>query len=380
MIRRSTRFATGLLSLGAHLGGQVVTLSRDVHASVRDSVHATLGSRAATAYADGVYGLVRGTFDLAGNGLAGLAQVIGDDNDDESERILTVTAAVNGVFGDLLEARQNPLALEMQLRRPAPRDDAACNLLFIHGLCMHDRQWLQGAHPSFVEWAHEHLAAEPMYLRYNSGRHISQNATDLAALLEHFCATESDRKLVIVGHSMGGLLTRGALQAAKDRKMNWPSQLEAFVALGSPHQGAGLEQLGNFANRQLRILPWSAPFTRLGNLRSAGIRDLRYGNLRDTDWQGHDDIEHTEDLRTPVATPAGIRHLFVAATRTNSEQPEQEKSLAGDLLVGVDSALAKGYPGTEKVDRRIIPALDHMGLLWDGRVYDHLRDWLANAS
>lgn len=377
MIRESTRFAAGLLSLGAHLAGQVASLSRDVHASVRDSVNRSLGNRAASAYADGVYGLVRGTLDLAGNSFAGIGQALDDpDAGGESDRILTVTAALNGVFGDLLEERRNPLALRMQLLRPEPRDDAACNLLFIHGLCMHDRQWCEGAHPSFVEWAREHLAAEAMYLRYNTGRHISQNAGELAALLEDLCAAESDRRLLIVGHSMGGLLTRAALQLAMDRKMDWPSQMDAFAALGSPHQGAGLEQLGNFANRQLRLLPWSAPFTRLGNLRSAGIRDLRYGNLRDADWQGHDDIEHMDDLRNPVATPPGIRHLFVAATRTNTEQPEREKSLAGDLLVGVDSALAKGYPGTEKVDRQVIPALDHMGLLWDGRVYDLLRGWL----
>lgn len=376
MIRENTRFAAGLLSLGAHLAGQVASLSRDVHASVRDTVNRSLGNRAASAYADGVYGLVRGSLDLAGNAFAGIGQYLDDPDAEENDRILTVNAALNGVFGDLLEARQNPLALEMQLQRPAPRDDAACNLLFIHGLCMHDRQWRAGAHPSFIEWAQEHLAAEPTYLRYNTGRHISRNAEDLAALLESLCTVESDRRLLVIGHSMGGLLMRGALQVAADRKMDWPSRLDAFVALGSPHQGAGLEQLGNFANRQLRLLPWSAPFTRLGNLRSAGIRDLRYGNLRDADWQGHDDIEHMDDLRTPVLTPPGIRHLFVAATRTNSEQPEQEKSLAGDLLVSVDSALAKGYPGTEKVDRRIIPALDHMGLLWDGRVYDLLRNWL----
>lgn len=375
MIRRNARFATGLLSLSTHLAAHVATVGRDVHAAVRDTVTAPLGGPP-HGPADLVYGLVRGSLDAVAGGLAGAGRLL-PAPDDEDDRVLTVRAALNGVFGDRLVALDNPLALDMQLLRPQPRDDAALDLLFIHGLCMHDRQWRAGAHPSFCERAAEHLAAEAVYLRYNTGRHISENARDLAALLEARHAMAADRRLVIIGHSMGGLLARAALEIARTEGQSWPRRLDALVALGSPHQGAGLEQLGNFANRQLRLLPWSAPFTRLGNLRSAGIRDLRWGNLRDGDWIGHDDIEHTADLRDPVPVPAGIRHLLIAATRTPTDHPEQEPALAGDLLVAVDSALARGYPGTEAVDRLIVPSLDHMGLLWDGRVYDALWHWLA---
>lgn len=381
MIRKSFLIAGSVLALVARLVGQIATAGRDVHVQVRGSVSPLARGESHAGVAEPVYGLVRGALDVGSDGLAALARAADDGSDlPDNDRLRLVVSSLNGVFGDDLAEHGNPLALPMTLQRPVPRDDAARNVVFIHGLCLEDRFWCQGAHPSFVEWAQEHLAAESRYARYNTGRHISENGRDLAYVLDELVRTESDRALVIVGHSMGGLVARSALQFARDNAMQWPSRLEALVTLGSPHQGAGLEQLGNYANRQLRRLPWTAPLTRVGNLRSAGIRDLRYGNLRDHDWQGHDDIEHVEDLRTPVETPAGIRHLFIAATRTATDHPENEKSLAGDLLVGVDSALARGYPGAEGVDRLIVPSLDHMGLMWDGRVYDAIRHWLGREA
>lgn len=381
MIRKVLQVASSVLALAARLAGQVTTASRDVHGRLRNSVSPLAGTTPGdhphhAGVAEPVYALVRGALDLGSDSLGALARALDDGELPDNDRLRLVASSLNGVFGDDLAARRNPLALPMQCERPAPRDDATTTLLFIHGLCLHDRLWLSGAHPSFVDWARAHLAAEAMYLRYNTGRHISHNGRELATLLADMSARDPQRRIVLIGHSMGGLVSRSALQYALDGSHAWLAQVDALVTLGSPHQGAGLEQLGNYANRQLRILPYTAPLTRLGNLRSAGIRDLRYGNLRDADWEGHDDIEHTTDLRTPVQTPPHVRHLFVAATRTSTDHPEREASLAGDLLVGVDSALARGYPGTDAVERLIVPALDHMGLMWDGRVYDALRHWL----
>lgn len=382
--RRVLGIAGGLLALAARLAGQITTASRDVHGRVRNSVSPLAGTAANdhphhAGVAEPVYALLRGTFDAGSTAFAALARQLDDGELPDNDRLRLLVSILNGVFGDDLAARRNPLALPMTLVRARSGGDDALQIVFSHGLCLHDGSWQQGAHPSFADWAGSELNAGILYLRYNSGRHISENGADFAAELEQLAAENRARKLLLVGHSMGGLLGRSALQFALDHGMRWPQQLYGLVTLGAPHQGADLEKLGNYANKQLRILPYTAPLTRLGNLRSAGIRDLRYGNLRDHDWQRHDDIEHTRDLRTPVTTPAGIRHLFVAATRSNSEHPEAETKLLGDYLVTVDSALARNYPGTEPVDRLIVPALDHMGLMWDGRVYDALRHWLAGG-
>ena len=90
----------------------------------------------------------------------------------------------------------------------------------------------------------------------------------------------------------------------------------------------------------------------------------------------------------PAGTGTGVRRSAVCSTsscpcqslsRTASDHPEQETRLAGDLLVDVDSALARGYPGTDAVERLIIPALDHMDLLWDARVGNALLHWLQRV-
>lgn len=379
--RKALQIAGGLLALLARLAGQLATAGRDVHGRVRNSVSPLAGTAPDdhahhAGIAEPVYALIRGSLDLGSDAFTALSRALDDGTLPDGDRLRLVISSINGVFGDDLADRRNPLALTMTLERPALRRDAALHIVFVHGLCLNDALWQQGAHPSFAEWASTALGAETLYLRYNTGRHISQNGEDFARELERFVQSHPQSRLTLIGHSMGGLVSRAALQFARENAMHWPENLSALVTLGSPHQGAELEKLGNYANKQLRILPWTAPLTRLGNLRSAGIRDLRYGNVRAGDWQGHDDIEHTQDLRTPVETPANVRHLFVAATRSNSDHPETENSLAGDFLVSVESALARHYPGTDHADRLIVPALDHMGLMWDGRVYDALRHWL----
>lgn len=384
LARQVLQLAGSLLALAARLAGQLATASRDVHGRVRNSVSPLAGTAPDdhphhAGVAEPVYALLRGSLDLGSDALTALSRALDRGEWPDNERLQLVISSLNGVFGDDLAARRNPLAMPMTLVRPAPRDDAHTTLVFAHGLCLHDGFWQQGAHPSFVAWLATQ-GIEAAYLRYNSGRHISENGQEFAAALASLAATQADRKLLLVGHSMGGLIARSALQYAQDTGMAWPQRLATLVTLGSPHQGAELEKLGNYANKQLRLLPWTAPLTRLGNLRSAGIRDLRYGNLRDADWRGHDDIEHTQDLRTPVAPPAPVPHLFIAATRSNSDHPDTDTALAGDFLVAVDSALARGYPGTDHVARVIVPALDHMGLMWDGRVYDALRHWLADNA
>jgi hypothetical protein len=144
--------------------------------------------------------------------------------------------------------------------------------------------------------------------------------------------------------------------------------VRALVTLGSPHDGTALERIGNHANRLLRISPYSAPFSRLGNLRSEGIRDLRYGNLLDEDWNGVSDPDHRHDPRRPLPLAGGVHHVLVAATRSPAAD-SPPAGLRDDLLVSVPSALAYTHLRQAKAERHVLAGLDHMGLLGSRRVY-----------
>ena len=80
-----------------------------------------------------------------------------------------------------------------------------------------------------------------------------------------------------------------------------------LVFLGTPHHGAPLERAGHWVDLLLGATPYAAPFARLGKVRSAGITDLRHGNLLDEDWVGRDRFARGADRRQPVPLPDGVR-------------------------------------------------------------------------
>ena len=125
-------------------------------------------------------------------------------------------------------------------------------------------------------------ASQPVYLHYNSGRHVSENGREFAALLEQLVAgwPVPVDELVIVGHSMGGLVARSACHHAEAQGQAWLASLTKLVCLGTPHHGAPLERGGRWVDVLLGLSPYVAPFARLGKARSAGITDLRFGNLQ----------------------------------------------------------------------------------------------------
>src|SRR3954465_3929647 len=89
--------------------------------------------------------------------------------------------ALNGAAGDRLAESGNPLALDMTLRGDGDTPRLA---VFVHGLCETDDAWALGALPPYGERLTADLGYTPLYLRYNTGLHISDNGRRLAALLD----------------------------------------------------------------------------------------------------------------------------------------------------------------------------------------------------
>jgi hypothetical protein len=320
-----------------------------------------------------VYRCIHGTTRLVGGGLdlllAGLLPLLSAKSSAAaSPQREAVLAALNGVLGDYLARSGNPLATTMTLRhagRPLELTEASLAaaipqprpriLLLVHGLCMNDEQWQRrspreteaGNTGAAVARKHDpwpalarRLGCTLIHLRYNSGLNISTNGRAFAAQLEALVANwpVPVESLSIVGHSMGGLVARSACHYAALEHQAWLKRLRHLVFLGSPHHGAPLERGGHGIDRMLASSPYTAPFARLGQVRSAGITDLRHGNLLDDDWQGHDRFAAGPDRRQPIPLPAGVGCYAIAAS-TGAAAGTLADRLLGDGLVTVDSAL-----------------------------------------
>lgn len=105
---------------------------------------------------------------------------------------------------------------------------------------------------------------------------------------------------------MGGLVSRSAIHYGQQQQKLWTKHLKKIIFLGTPHHGAPLEQAGNFLDVILEAIPYAKPFARLGKIRSAGVTDLRYGNLLDEDWQNNDRFKMQGDQRKNISLPEQV--------------------------------------------------------------------------
>ena len=316
-----------------------------------------------------VYKTVHGITGLTGKSadamMAGLQQLFesAESETPGTPRREATLAVLNGVMGDRLVEDNSPFAIPMSLRYrektlnwrspPSLVETSGKVLLLIHGLCMDDLQQYGRRKNHAAEYGDAlalQLDHSPVYLRYNSGLHISQNGRELSARLEQLLSQwpRPIEDLSVIAHSMGGLVIRSALHYAKQEGLHWPDLIGNIVFLGTPHHGAPLERAGNWLDIILGATPYTKPFTALGQLRSAGITDLRYGNVLDEDWHGHDRFHLKPDTRKLAPLPETVSCHTVAATLTEKRGALADH-LVGDGVVPLRSAL-----GQHKEAQRIL--------------------------
>jgi pimeloyl-ACP methyl ester carboxylesterase len=208
----------------------------------------------------------------------------------------------------------------------------------------------------------------PVWVRYNSGRHISENGRTLADELGRLVADwpVEVEEIALIGHSMGGLVARSASHAGCD----WTRAVTHIVSLGSPHRGAPLESAVHYAAAALGVAPETRPFSRFLRRRSAGIRDLRRGSLVDEDWQGCDPDALRAAACQEVPLLDGVRHCFVSATVTRDARHPVARVI-GDWLVLEASASHRGQEVLH------VGGAHHLALLNHPRVFERLSEWLA---
>jgi pimeloyl-ACP methyl ester carboxylesterase len=281
--------------------------------------------------------------------------------------------ALNGAVGDRLAASGNPLALDMTLRGEG---DSPRIAVFVHGLCETDDAWALFGRRPYGARLQEELGYTPLYLRYNTGLHISDNGRRLAQLIEE--TVESwpvpVEEIALFGHSMGGLVARSACHYGGD----WTQLVRHVFCLGSPHLGAPLEKAANAASYALTRLPETRAVAKLVNGRSVGIKDLRFGSCAEEDWCDCDPDEFMRDRCSEMPFLECATYYFVGATLGR-----KPNSLVGDLLVRYPSASGSGRKRRIpfEVDNGMhLGGANHFQLLNHPAVYDQIVRWLAGRG
>lgn len=132
----------------------------------------------------------------------------------------------------------------------------------------------------------------------------------------------------------------------------------------------------------MQAIPYTAPLA-FGRRRSAGIMDLRYGDLLDEDWQGHHPDRHRPDTRRIVPLLQDVDYYFAAAS-LGKNRHDPLGHILGDLLVRLDSALGSHADDLRRLNVkaencRIFHARSHFDLLDDEKVQRQIIDWFSAA-
>jgi hypothetical protein len=150
--------------------------------------------------------------------------------------------------------------------------------------------------------------------------------------------------------------------------------------LGSPHLGAPLEQAAAAASHMLGRLPETrALLADPLNLRSVGIKDLRYGYLVDECWEGLDCDAFLHNTSRDIPFLRTAHHYFVCATLSR-EPGTLSARIIGDLLVLQASAWAN--QGGQRLRFPVehyshFGRINHFELLNHPAIYGQIHRWMA---
>jgi pimeloyl-ACP methyl ester carboxylesterase len=394
--------------LGGHAFAGLVSRIEQVHQAIAGRAFAPAGPVSAPAriihdsIARGVYLTVRGAGSAAGAaGAEALARAgAGGRPAARNPGGNLAQAALNAIAGDQLGPGLAALAIGMAVRADGHDVDlttrdlsavfghpASKLAVFVHGLAETEDSWQRRSTES--EPYGPRLRAEhgytPIYVRYNTGRHVSDNGHDLAALLDCLIAAWPERvdELMLVGHSMGGLVIRSACHYGQQESAAWVDRLRHVFYLGTPHLGAPLARAAGFTGWALSKVAETRPFVTLINGSSPGIKDLRYGYLLADDWASCDQDSCIRDHRRDTPLLPGANHYTISATVT-ADPRHPLGAVAGDLLV--QPASAHGRRGTHQRiplpagSRRGLGGMHHFDLLNHPAVWTAIHDLLGGTA
>jgi pimeloyl-ACP methyl ester carboxylesterase len=327
----------------------------------------------------GVYRGIASGFRAAG---IGAARALPERSVSDTPRGAVALGVLNGLIGDSLASQGSPLALGTTAHIDGPETPDV--VVFLHGLMETEHGWRLGGRPSYGDRLRDAHGWTPVYVTYNTGRHISENGRDLDLMLDQLIEEwpVPVARIALVGHSMGGLVARSACCHGDERDAAWVRRVRHTVSLGTPHLGAPLANLVHYADLALHKLPETRPFGAFLRRRSSGIRDLRNGSLVDEDWSGRDPHALRAAACREVPLLPGATHHFVSATITRSAAHPLGR-LVGDWLVLSPSSSGASKTrrvGFEDGSGHVLGGVSHIALLNHDEVYERLEDWIGRTS
>jgi pimeloyl-ACP methyl ester carboxylesterase len=271
-------------------------------------------------------------------------------------------------------------------------DATARVCVFVHGLMCTEMSWHIGAEKfyndpavNFGSQLKADLGYTPLFVRYNTGRHISENGKRFSDLMSQLIDTYpvDIEEIVLIGHSMGGLVSRSATHYGNQKNAPWLKQLRHVVCVGSPHLGAPLEKAVNILGSLLRAFnhPGTQAPAQILNSRSAGIKDLRFGYTIDDEWIDKDPDAFFKDNRLNLPLVDDVGYYYIAATVT--ADPKHPMGLfIGDIMVRVPSAAGHAADPARRIPFRsglVFSGMDHLHMANHPDVYKVIRDFLLQS-
>lgn len=338
-------------------------------------------------------------------------------------------SVLNGIVGDYLAKEHNPLAIEMafyhcdhplilnetlahQLKFPRDRPLTNKVIVLIHGLTNLETIWnfktdlnaqqvtqtqtLQQTpservtdDPTLIlenvkfdnygSRLQRDFSYTPLFLRYNTGLPIKENGQNLSDLLTQlikFYPIQID-ELVLMGFSMGGLLSRSAQKIANDTDLAWLEKLTNCYYIGTPHEGSPLEKFGHIASSIVKSVPlnYVNQWADWIDLRSQGIKDLKDGLLNLNNTSSSPESSEPDPYKQSVKCGSFVvhaQHHFISGGVSENKHGVTNK-LVGDTLVRHSSAHPISAPDNAK--NAHFEGVTHVPLAHSDKVYQQIKQW-----
>lgn len=382
--KKNSNGLQGSLKLAGETFEQATTRVHEFHRAISDMPFKAVGTATLSAskpiedvhneLTDLVYSVVKGTGKGLLDGAAMMANAVStaDLNGKSAQRLSAVSSAIHGLIGDHLAVSRNPIQIKAgfyegcHLVDLSPEGLASTYpnatphlVVFAHGLCCDESVWNMYSKPEDVhsapyaqKLAHR-FEVTPMFLRYNTGLSIESNGRRYRRLLKRLVTNwpVPVESVTLIGHSMGGLVGRVAVQDMGPEDAKLAAVLQDVISLGTPYTGSPVARIADAGEALLGGFELSRPISKVLGVRSTGIRNLQKG---------------LGPLKTSDGTPINF-HLMGATMSTNAGSWVTEA--VGDGLVQMSSALADE---SGKAQRLAFASKHHMRLVNDNEIYQQI--------